>query len=178
MQQFVEKPLPPGPSVRTIPEGDDRERLVCPACGFVAYENPKVIVGAVATWEGKYLLCRRGIEPRTGYWTIPAGYMELSETSEAGAMREVWEEAGAKVKVDALLAVFNNPSISQVYLIYRAEMLTGDFAAGLESLDVQLFAWEDIPWDEMAYPNVRWLLNYHRDVIGQCAFAPLGAVGG
>lgn len=165
---------PQGPSIRKIPAGDDRERLVCGDCGFVVYENPKVIVGAVCTWEDRYLLCRRGIEPRVGYWTMPVGYMELNETTEQGALREVWEEAGARAEIDALLAVYSIPEISQVHMIYRARMTSPDFAAGQESLEVQLFAWDDIPWADLAYPNVRWSLEYERDMRGRTGFAPRG----
>ncbi len=162
------------PSDRLIPQGEDRERLVCRQCGHIFYENPKVIVGAVCVWENRYLLCRRAIEPRSGFWTMPAGYLELSESTEQGAVREVWEEARARVEVDALLAIYNLPIISQVHLIYRARMLGGDHAAGPESEDVGLFAWEDIPWDDLAYPNVAWSLRHHRDLAGRTGFAPRG----
>jgi len=165
---------PSGPTTRMIPEGDDRERLVCRDCGFVYYENPKVIVGAVCTWDGRYLLCRRAIEPRRGYWTMPSGYMELHETAEQGALREVWEEACARAEIDALLGVYSVPEISQVHLIYRARMLTADCAAGPESLEVALLAWDAIPWDDLAYPNVRWSLEYERQVDGLAHFPPRG----
>ena len=165
---------PQGPIIRAVPEGDDRERLVCGDCGFVLYENPKVIVGAVCTWEDKYLLCRRGIEPRLGYWTMPVGYMELHETTEQGALREVWEEAQARAEIDALLAIYSIPEISQVHMIYRARMTSPDFAAGPESLEVGLFTWEDIPWADLAYPNVRWALEYEREMRGKSIFAPRG----
>ncbi len=160
--------------VREVPDGDDKERSVCGNCGHIFYENPKVIVGAVCCWEDRYLLCRRAIEPRSGFWTMPAGYMELAETTEQGAIREVWEEAGARVAINGLLAIYNIPVISQVHLIYRAQMLAPDFAAGMESLEVGLFAWDDIPWDDLAYPNVAWSLQHHRDLVGQTGFAPRG----
>ncbi len=163
-----------GPRIRMVPEGDDRDRLVCGDCGFVLYENPKVIVGAVCLWEGRYLLCRRAIEPRRGYWTVPAGYMELHETTEQGAVREVWEEAQARVETDALLAIYDLPRISQVHMIYRARMVTPHFAPGPESLEVGLFAWDEIPWDELAYPNIGWSLHYERELRGQTGFAPRG----
>lgn len=163
-----------GPRHRQIPDGDDKPRLVCGECGFILYENPKIIVGAVCTWEGRYLLCRRAIEPRSGFWTMPAGYMELAETTEQGAVREVWEEAQARVELDGLLAIYNIPRISQVHMIYRARMLTPDFAPGLESTDVALFAWDEIPWDELAYPNVAWSLHHEREVKGLSDFAPRG----
>ena len=163
-----------GPILRSIPEGDDRERLVCGDCGFILYENPKIIVGAVCTWDDKYLMVKRAIEPRLGYWTMPIGYMELGETTEQGAMREVWEEACAIAEVDGLLAVFSIPQISQVHMIYRARMVSPEYAAGQESLDAQLFTWDEIPWDSLAYPNVRMALDYERQVKGQTAFAPIG----
>lgn len=165
---------PSGPTIRTVPQGDDRERLVCGDCGFIYYENPKVIVGAVVTWEGRYLLCRRAIEPRVGYWTMPAGYMEMNETTEQGALREVWEEAGATAAIDGLLGIYSIHEISQVHMIYRASMTSPDFAPGAESLEVALFAWEDIPWDSLAYPNVRWSLEYEREVRGRTGFPPRG----
>ena len=105
---------PAGPSVRSIPDGDSRERLVCPDCGFISYDNPKVVVGSVAVWEERILLCRRAIPPRVGLWTLPAGYLELNETTDAGAAREAWEEARARIAIDGLLAVYNIPRISQV----------------------------------------------------------------
>lgn len=160
------------------PDGEDRPRLVCGDCGFIFYENPKLIVGAVCTWGDAYLLCRRAIEPRRGYWTMPAGFMELAETAETGAVREVWEEAGAKVVVDNLLAVYSIPKISQVHLIYRAKMKSADCAAGVESLETQLFPWDKIPWDELTYPNVAWSLHHHRDLIGQTNFSPRGVPEG
>lgn len=166
--------IPAGPILRKIPEGDDRERLVCGECGFILYENPKIIVGAVCTWGEKYLLCRRGIEPRLGFWTMPVGYLELNETTEQGALREVWEEACAKVRINALLAIYSIPEISQVHMIYRAEMVTPDQAAGTESLEVGLFGWDEIPWDDLAYPHVRWSLEYERQVRGKSNFAPFG----
>ncbi|CAA7615775.1 ADP-ribose pyrophosphatase [Candidatus Terasakiella magnetica] len=161
-----------GPISRAVPEGDDRERLVCGDCGFVLYENPKVIVGAVCTWEDRYLLVRRAIEPQHGFWTMPVGYMELGETTEQGALREVWEEANARAEVDGLLAVYSIPEISQVHMIYRARMLSPDFAPGVESLEVGLFRWDEIPWDALAYPNVRWSLEYEREMKGKAAFPP------
>ena len=157
-----------------IPEGDDHERLVCADCGFVLYQNPKIIVGAVCSWEDRTLLCRRAIEPRLGTWTMPTGYMELGETTEQGAAREVWEEALAQVEIDALLGVYSIPEISQVHMIYRARMLSPSCAAGPESLEVGLFRWEEIPWDDLSYPNVRWSLEFDRDMKGRIGFPPRG----
>ncbi len=176
--------VPEGPVTLRVPEGDDRMRKVCDDCGFIFYENPKLIVGAVCSWtndagEDLILLIRRAIEPRVGFWSIPAGYMELNETSEAGAVREVWEEARARVVPDALLAVYNLPQISQVHLIYRAKMNSPHHGAGPESIETGLFRWDEIPWDELAYPNVRWMLESWRDLRGQTAFSPaMGPVVG
>lgn len=164
---------PAGPSVRAVPEGDDRERLICTDCGYVAYENPKIVVGSVVTDEaGRFLLCRRAIEPRRGYWTLPAGYMELNETTIDGAKREAWEEARARIEIDCLLAVYNIPRISQVQLIHRAHLAAPHIEAGPESLEVGLFAWEEIPWDDLAFPTVLWSLNEFRRRQGKTDFAP------
>ncbi|MEM1399909.1 MAG: NUDIX hydrolase [Pseudomonadota bacterium] len=163
-----------GPSVRAVPEGDDRERLTCPDCGFIAYENPKVVVGSVALYETKILLCRRAIEPRKGFWTLPAGYLELKESTEEGAIREAWEEARARLELEGVLAIYNVARISQVQVIYRARLIDPTIEPGPESLDVGLFDWDDIPWDEIAFPTVRWSLNRHRD-IGNGPLGPPGA---
>ncbi len=168
----MSEPPRPGPSVRTVPDGDTHERLVCPDCGFISYDNPKIVVGSVVTWDGRFLLCRRAIQPRKGFWTLPAGYMELHETSQAGAAREAWEEARAKIEIDALLAVYNIPRLSQVQLIYRARLAAPDFAAGPESVEVDLFAWDDIPWHDLAFPSVRWALDHHRRVRDEKSFSP------
>jgi len=163
-----------GPSVLTVPEGDNRERLVCPDCGYINYENPKIVVGAVCTWEDRILLCRRAIEPRSGYWTLPAGYLELNETTVAGARRETREEACAEIAIDALLAVYNIPRISQVQLIYRARLLSPEVAPGEETREVALVRWDDIPWPEIAFPSVHWALNHFREVGDATVFAVRG----
>ncbi len=160
---------PAGPSVRRVPDGDDRERLVCPDCGFISYDNPKVVVGSVALWDGAILMCRRAIPPREGFWTLPAGYLEIGETTEAGAIREAWEEARARIEIETLLALYNIPRISQVQLIYRADLCAPDIAPGPESHEVGLFRWDDIPWDDIAFPSVHWALRHYsetRDTIG------------
>ncbi len=162
----------PGPSVRSIPDGDNRERLVCPDCGFISYDNPKIVVGSVATWGGKILLCRRAIEPRVGLWTLPAGYLELEETTENGALREAWEEARARIAIDGLLAVYNIPRIGQVQLIYRARLQSPDVEVGEESAEVGLFGWDDIPWEEIAFPSVNWALHHYRQSAGRPLDAP------
>ena len=161
-----------GPIHVRVPPGDDRERLVCNDCGFVNYVNPKIIVGSVATWGDKVLLCRRAIEPRSGFWTLPAGFMEERETTVEGAMREAREEANAEIEIDMLLGVYNIPRISQVQLIYRARLLSPDVSPGPESLDVGLFGWDEIPWPEVAFPSVNWALGHWREVEGKTDFAP------
>jgi len=127
-----------GPSVRGVPEGDNRERMICADCGYILYDNPKIVVGSVARWGERILLCRRSIEPRHGYWTLPAGYLELNESATAGAEREAWEEARARIEIEGLLAIYDIPRISQVQLIYRAKLLDEAVAAGPESLEVRL----------------------------------------
>jgi ADP-ribose pyrophosphatase YjhB (NUDIX family) len=157
--------------VRRVPDGDDRERLTCSDCGFVAYENPKIVVGSVVEVDGRIMLCRRAIEPRRGFWTLPAGYMEMAETVEEGARREAWEEARARIALDGVLAVYSIARIGQVQVIFRAGLAEPGFEAGPESLDVRLFGWDDIPWDDIAFPSVRWALHRWREAAG----APLGA---
>ncbi len=161
-----------GPIVRRVPEGDDRPRLVCETCGFIRYENPKIVVGSVASWEGRILLCRRAIEPQAGFWTLPAGFLELREDPEEGARREAREEACAAIAIDALLGVYTIPRISLVQLIYRAALESPDVAAGEESLEVGLFETAAIPWESLAFPSVVWALRHHEAVKGRPAFAP------
>ena len=120
------------------------------------------MVGSVCRWEGKILLCRRAINPRNGFWTLPAGYMELNETSLEGAQREAWEEARASIEIERLLAVYNIPRLSQVQLIYVARLLSPAVEAGPESAEVGLFDWATIPWPDLAFPSVRWALEHYR----------------
>lgn len=151
-----------------VPEGDNRERRVCGDCGFVDYVNPKVIVGSVVTHGARFLLCKRAIEPRRGHWTIPAGFMEVLETPEEGAAREAMEEATATIGVRSLLGVYTVRHISQVQLIFHAELLDPAIAPGPESLEVALLTWDEIPWDDLAFPTVRWALEaYQRHVAGE-----------
>ncbi|MBY0335257.1 MAG: NUDIX hydrolase [Acetobacteraceae bacterium] len=147
---------------RQVPEGEDRERLVCGDCGFVAYENPKIVVGSVVAEDGRVLLCRRAIEPRRGFWTLPAGYMENGESLEEGAAREAWEEARARIEVEGVLGLYSIRRISQVQVIFRARLAEPGFSAGPESEAVALFNWEEIPWDDIAFPSVRWALDAWR----------------
>jgi ADP-ribose pyrophosphatase YjhB (NUDIX family) len=166
-----------GPSVETVPEGDNRTRLVCPDCGYIEYANPKIVVGAVCTWKYEILLCRRAIEPRLGKWTIPAGFMELGESTAEGAAREVWEEARARVTVEALVGIYDIPRISQVHVIFRAPMVSSEFAPGEESLAVELFAWNAIPWEELAFPSVRWALERYSDGGPPAIHSPIQSEG-
>lgn len=142
-----------------IPEGDNRERHVCSACDSIHYQNPRIIAGCIPVWEDKVLLCKRAINPRKGYWTLPAGFMELDETTEQAAIRETLEEAEAVVKTDELYAVFNLPHINQVYMMYRSVLLKPEFSSGIESLDVRLFSEHEIPWDELAFETMRMSLE-------------------
>jgi ADP-ribose pyrophosphatase YjhB (NUDIX family) len=159
-----------GPSIRTVPEGDNRARLVCPDCGFIQYDNPKIVVGAVCSFDDRILLCRRAIDPRKGFWVFPAGYLELHEAITDGARREVREEAGVEVDIDALLAVYTIARISQVQIIYRARMRSPDLDPGPETTEAALFRWEDIPWHDLAFPTVRWALAHFDDVRHEAAF--------
>lgn len=145
---------------RRVPDGDTRERDVCAACGFVAYQNPKIVVGSVAVSEdGRVLLCRRAIDPRAGYWTLPAGYMEFGETCAEGALREAREEANAALAIEGVLAIYSIARIGQVQVIHRARLATPHFSPGEETLETRLFAWDAIPWEEIAFPSVHWALH-------------------
>jgi len=160
-----------------IPEGDNRERHVCASCDVIHYQNPKMVVGCLPVWEDKVLLCRRAIEPRHGFWTLPAGFLELAETTLEGALRETWEEACAEVDNPQPYCLYDLPHISQIYLFYKGDLRGPRFAAGVESLDAQLFAEADIPWDELAFPIVRRTLErYFED--RQSGVFPFRAAGG
>jgi len=166
-----------------VPPGDDRPRQVCGDCGFVNYENPKIVVGSVASWQGedgeeRILLCRRAINPRRGFWTLPAGFLELGESTEQGARRDAWEEARADLAIGQLLAVYCIERLSQVQLIYRARLVTPRVEAGPESQAVGLFRWPEIPWDSLAFPSVRWALRHHREEPVEGGFAPRGNPAG
>ena len=162
----------PANFIQRVPDGDTLIRDVCNDCGFVHYDNPKVVAGAVVRAGDDILLCRRAIEPRLGFWTLPAGYMELNETVEQAALREAYEEAYARIEIDTLLAVYSIPRISQIQVIYRADLADMDIRPGIESLEVGLFAWDRIPWDEIAFPSVHWALNHFREVRDLGVFAP------
>jgi len=156
------------------PEGDELERFVCAACGTIHYVNPKVVVGAVCVHDDRVLLCRRAIEPRAGFWTIPAGFMEMGDTAEQGAVREALEEARAVIAIDGLIAVYTVPRIGQVQILYRAHLARPKIAPGAESLEVALVAWDVVPWDDLAFPTVRWVLRRARELRGVDEFSAEG----
>jgi ADP-ribose pyrophosphatase YjhB (NUDIX family) len=138
----------------TIPDGDNRPRSVCPACQSIFYVNPKIVTGTVCTWGDRILLCRRAIEPRHGYWTLPAGFMEVGETAEEGAIRETLEEAGARVTIDGLYTMLDVVHVEQVHLFYRGRMTGPELDPGTESLEARLFLEEEIPWKDLAFRTV------------------------
>ena len=143
------------PVILRIPPGDDRERYVCDKCQAIHYQNPKVVVGCIPEYEDKILLCKRSIEPRYGYWTVPAGFLENGETIADGAKREALEEAMAKVGNMEIYTLFNLTDIHQIYILFRSNLLNLDFGAGDESLEVRLFKEEEIPWEEMAFMTIK-----------------------
>ncbi|MBN2062605.1 MAG: NUDIX hydrolase [Deltaproteobacteria bacterium] len=144
-----------------VPEGDDRSRFICDSCGIVHYENPKMVVGCIPEIDDQVLFCRRSILPQYGKWTIPAGYLEKGETVEAGAKRETFEEAGARIKSIKPYGLYNLTFISQVYLIFRGRLVDGNFGAGDESLEVRLFREEEVPWADLAFPVIRETLKFY-----------------
>jgi ADP-ribose pyrophosphatase YjhB (NUDIX family) len=151
------------PLTLKVPTGDTLPRHVCDACQTIHYQNPRMVVGCIAEWEDRILLCRRGIEPRHGLWTVPAGYMENGETTFQGAMRETLEEANARVEIGPLYALYNIPHISQVYILFRARLLDPEVSPGAETLEVKLFAESEIPWDRIAFASVRNALTHYYD---------------
>ena len=162
-----------------IPPDDNRERHVCGHCGVIHYQNPKMVVGSIPLWDdgevGKVLLCKRAIEPRRGYWTLPAGFMENNETTAEAAARETLEEAGARVEMQALYTLMNVPHVHQVHLFYRARLLDLNFWAGTESLEVGLFSEADIPWEEIAFPTVSKTLKlFFADLASHRSGSPFG----
>jgi len=143
---------------RKIPDGDNKDRWVCDACDHIHYQNPLIVVGCVPERDGKILLCKRAIDPRYGYWTVPAGFMELGETLARGAARETLEEACAEVRIGHLFASVDVVQAGQVHLFFTAELLS-DFAPGDESLEVAMFEKSEIPWDEIAFRSVSFALQ-------------------
>ena len=162
-----------------VPPDDNRERHVCGHCGTIHYQNPKMVIGSIPLWdenaEGKVLLCRRAIEPRRGYWTLPAGFMENNETTAEAAARETLEEAGARVELQALYTMMNVPHVHQVHLFYRARLLDLEFSAGTESLEVALFSEAEVPWDDLAFPTVSKTLRlFFADLAAHRGGMPFG----
>jgi len=149
-----------------VPDGDNRPRFVCTRCGSIHYQNPRMVVGCVPEHEGKILLCKRSIEPRYGFWTLPAGFMELGETVAAAALRETWEEALARVELGPMFALVDVVHAGQVHAFFAARLPKPEFGAGEETLETRLFEPADIPWSELAFPSVRLALECyleHRD---------------
>jgi ADP-ribose pyrophosphatase YjhB (NUDIX family) len=148
------------PISHKIPDGDNRPRFVCDHCDLIHYQNPRVIAGCLPVFGERVLLCRRAIEPRMGHWTLPAGFLENGETTSDGALRETREEANANARIIELYTLFSLPHISQVYMFFRAELLDLNFSAGEESLEVELFSEQDIPWDNLAFPVINKTLKH------------------
>lgn len=147
-----------------VPTGDSLPRFICGVCHTIHYENPKLVVGSIPAWEDKILMCRRAIEPRCGFWTLPAGFMENHESTEQAAVRETQEEAHAEIEIGPLYTVWSIPHISQVHLFFRSRLLNLDFKAGSESLEVALFREAEMPWEQLAFASVRdTLKRYYSD---------------
>lgn len=164
------------PTEQRIPPMEDRRRAVCPACGYIDYVNPVNVVGTVPVWredpeQPRILLCLRNIEPRYGYWTLPAGFLETGETTAEGAARETWEEAGARVEMEGLFSVLDVVRASQVHVFYRARLLDLDLQPGPETIENRLVTIDEIPWDEIAFRTVRqtlehWVEDHARGAFG------------
>ena len=145
---------------RRVPPGDSLPRFVCDACGTIHYENPKLVLGSIPEWEGRLLLCRRAIEPRYGYWTLPAGFMENGETAEQAAARETLEEAGARIELAGAFSMVSVPYVNQVHVFFRARLLDLEFKPGVESIEVALFEEARIPWKDIAFRTVGLTLKH------------------
>jgi len=143
------------------PDDDNRPRHICTACGTIHYQNPNMVIGSIPEWEDKILLCRRAIEPRHGLWTLPGGFMENGESTTEAAIRETLEEANARIEIGDLYSMYSLPYINQVHLLFRARLLDLDFGPGPESLEVRLFAENEIPWDEIAFRPIKYSLEHY-----------------
>ena len=148
------------PIAQRVPPGDSVPRYLCDACGSIHYQNPKMVVGCLPEWQGKVLLCRRAIEPRYGYWTLPAGFMENGESTGQGAARETLEEAGARVELTAPFSMISVPYVNQVHVFFRARLLDLEFKPGEESLEVALFEEAQVPWKDIAFRTVGLTLKH------------------
>lgn len=158
---------------RSVPEGDNRERSVCSTCGFIDYVNPKIVAGAVVfNTAGEILMCRRAIEPRVGFWTLPAGFMEQGESVQEAATREAFEEARAVIVIEDLIGVYSVPRISQVQIFFRARLAEPEISAGPESLEVRFFGLDALPESEFAFPSVRWAIDDYLARQGKSGVAP------
>ena len=146
---------------RVPDDGDTKERAVCPACHTIHYENPLNVVGTVPYWGDKVLLCKRNIEPRYGKWTLPAGFMEMSETVAEGAARETLEESGAQFALEGFFSLLNVPRVGQVHVFYLARLLSDVFDPGFETIEARLFAENEVPWDEIAFRTVKETLEHY-----------------
>jgi ADP-ribose pyrophosphatase YjhB (NUDIX family) len=144
---------------RVPDDGDTKQRAVCPSCTTIHYENPLNVVGTVPYWGDKVLLCKRNIEPRWGKWTLPAGFMELGETTAQGAARETVEEAGAHIEMEGLFTIINVARVGQVHMFYRAKLLSDQFDPGVETIEARLYAEHEIPWEELAFKTVHQTLE-------------------
>jgi len=148
-----------------IPDGDNRQRYVCLSCDTIHYQNPKIVTGCIAEWQGKVLMCKRAIEPRYGLWTLPAGFMENQETNVEGAARETVEEANARVDNMRLFCVFSIAHINQVYTMYRGDLIDGEASPGIESLETALLTEAEMPWQELAFHVIHETLKlYYNDI--------------
>ena len=143
-----------------IPEGDNLPRYICDHCDTIHYQNPKLVVGCLPVWNEQILLCKRAIEPCYGLWTLPAGFMENQESLEEAALRESTEEANANLEIENIYSIISLPHINQIYVLYRAKLLDLDFYAGPESLDVQLFNEDEIPWEQLAFKTIESTLRH------------------
>lgn len=145
----------------TIPRGDNRKRAMCTGCGHIHYENPKIICGSLPVFEDRVLLCKRAIQPRLGLWTLPAGFMENDETLQEGAQRESWEEARARLQNLQLYTIFNLPSLNQVYMLFKSDLVAGQHEPGEESLETRLYQEHEIPWAHLAFPTIKKTLEHY-----------------
>jgi ADP-ribose pyrophosphatase YjhB (NUDIX family) len=144
-----------------VPPDDCLPRHICDQCGTIHYRNPRIIVGSLPVWGDQVLLCRRAIEPRHGLWTLPSGFMENAETTAQGAIRETLEEACARIELGELYTLISVPQVNQVHIVYRARLLDLDFAPGAESLEVELFREDEIPWEQIAFRTIELSLRHY-----------------
>jgi len=151
------------PVSQKVPEGDNMLRFVCASCTVIHYHNPKIVAGCIPEWHDRILLCRRAIEPKSGLWTFPAGFMEIGESTEQAAVRETVEEAQAEVDLTGLHSVLSLPHIGQVYLVFVGKMRSERFGAGYESLEARLFHPSEIPWEDIAFTVVKEALRCYVD---------------